>query len=136
MSSCPSLIFSHIFLCENIHRQMIVSSLDTNVALPNRSSSIVEEQRNPCLWNGHLHISLYPSLIKYSPWECYRLDRGGAGRERLRDSNSLACMYGVTFLDHSLWSYILLLSQNSPTRFFFSFYNRGSTQYILFLIHE
>ena len=116
MSSCASLIFSHIFLCKNIHGQMIVLSLDTNAALSD-SSSIAEEQRNPCLWNGHLHISFYPSLIKYSPWEWYRLDRGRAGRERPR-----------TIIHWHVWcnlhgpflrSYILLFLQNSPTRLFF-----------------
>ena len=115
MSSCASLIFSHIFLCKNIHGQMIVLSLDTNAALTDRSS--IEEQRNPCLWNGHLHISFYPSLIKYSPWEWYRLDRGRAGRERPR-----------TIIHWHVWcnlhgpflrSYILLFLQNSLTRLFF-----------------
>lgn len=65
MSSCASLIFSHIFLSKNIHGQMIFSSLDTNAALTDRSS-IAEEQRNPCLWNGHLHISFYPYILLFS----------------------------------------------------------------------
>lgn len=63
---------------------MIVSSLDTNVALPNRFT-IVEEQRNYAFveWTFYIYPFI-PLLIKYSPWEWYRLDKGGAGREELR----------------------------------------------------
>lgn len=85
---------------------MTVSSLDTSVALPDRPSSIAGEQRNTCLWNGHIHISFYPSLIEYSPgngmgWIGEEQEGRGRGWQFIG-------MYGVTSVDHSLRSYTLL----------------------------
>ena len=81
-----------------------------------------------------IYIYRLPLFDWVLTWEWYRWIRGRAGREGPR-----------TAIHWHVWCNLrgplpatlhFTLFQNSPTRCFFSFYNRGSTKCILFPSHE